>query len=544
MQGVSDNVDSLSASTEMGTSGERGFYTREASGLVRDLSMRDSLLLNVAYVNFPLGFLYVTFIGTLFAGANVWLAFLLASLIAIPHLITYGLFSSAMPRAGGDYLFISRSLHPWWGFVVNSTFTLFQVFSTAFVINFVPLFALPALFQSLAIVTGSDTWANLAADVSSQNAQFVIAGVLILLMGVMAMFRVRLLLRAFDVLMIITLLGVLLTIGSLLFIDRAQFAAGFSQFGSVTGVISDAQSQGFTNSAFSLAATFASITLLFGAVGFANISTYFAGEIRRPGKSIMPAIIGAVLVTGIGLAIVSFLAERAFGQEFLNSAQYVADNTDMWPVNASPFINLFIGIASPNTWLVMLLGVGTVAGVWALGVPTFLMATRNIFSHSFDRVLPESLSSVNERTHTPIVATVLVTALMLLFLWGFIYGGDFFATYLSVSQVVAFITFGSVGIAAIIFPFRRKAMYESSPINRTLFGLPLLTVMGVIDAPLMILYLVLLFAYPATGASNAKGLTGLAILAVAMAALWAIAWARLRRRGIDLTLVQEELPPE
>src|SRR5579871_2774103 len=89
-----------------------GFYARKASGLVRQLSLRDSVLLNICYVSFPLGLLYITQIGGLFPGANLALAFVFAGLIALPHLFSYGLFAGALPRSGGDYLSISRALSP------------------------------------------------------------------------------------------------------------------------------------------------------------------------------------------------------------------------------------------------------------------------------------------------------------------------------------------------------------------------------------------------------------------------------------------------
>src|SRR6266704_3500879 len=123
--------DALSAATG------GGFYTRRASGLVRQISLRDVILLNICYISFPLGFLYITQIGGLFAGVNLGLAFLLAGVIALPHLFPYGYFAGAMPRSGGDYLSISRAINPFWGFLVNSTFTVLQIFSTAFIVNFV-----------------------------------------------------------------------------------------------------------------------------------------------------------------------------------------------------------------------------------------------------------------------------------------------------------------------------------------------------------------------------------------------------------------------
>jgi amino acid transporter len=522
-----------------------GFYARKSSGLVRELSLRDTILLNICYISFPLGFVYITQIGGLFPGVSLGLAFLIAGVIAIPHMFVYGNFAGAMPRSGGDYLSISRSLHPFLGFVVNSTFTIFQIFSTAFIINFVPLFALPALFQTLAIVTGNHTWANAAHNVSTETGQFLIAGGIILVMGVLAIFWQRVMMQLFTVLMILSLIGVAATIVCLIVINQSDLASGFAKYGGVNRVISQAHHAGFAPSTFDLGVTFAAVTILFGAIGFGQVSAYVAGEVRKPGRTMFRSMMTAVAIGAVGLAAISFLADKAFGTTFLNSAQFLS-NSGKWTVPATPFVNLFIGIAAPHAWLAILLGVTTVTGVAAVAAPTFLMATRNLLAWSFDRVLPTKLSEVNDRTHTPIYATILVMLIMLGFEAGFVYSSASFVAYLGVSSIVAFATFAAVGISAIVFPYRRKSMYDDSPIpKRRLARVPVFVAMGIIDAALMILYLILLFTNSdATGVTNSKADTAGAILVGVLAATWIVAWVLMRQRGFDLNVVQDELPPE
>src|SRR5262249_21368487 len=151
------------------------------------------------------------------------------------------------------------------------------------------------------------------------------------------------------VLMILSLIGVAVTIVALIFITQGQLATGFAKYGGVTKVISDAHKAGFASSTFSLTVTCASITILFGAIGFGQVTSYFAGEVRQPGKTIFKSMAFATIIGTLGLAGISFLADKAFGSGFLSSAQFLS-NSGKWPVPASPFVNLFIGIAAPHAW--------------------------------------------------------------------------------------------------------------------------------------------------------------------------------------------------
>ena len=66
-----------------------------------------------------------------------------------------------MPRSGGDYLFLSRVVHPLAGFVVNGIISLVFIAGLGNVALTVPQFGLPAMFESLAFITGNDRLAQL-----------------------------------------------------------------------------------------------------------------------------------------------------------------------------------------------------------------------------------------------------------------------------------------------------------------------------------------------------------------------------------------------
>ena len=61
-----------------------------------------------------------------------------------------------------------------------------------------------------------------------------------------------------------------------------------------------------------------------------------------------------------------------------------------------------------STPLIVLISLSFIVAFLVALPATFLIATRNIFAWSFDRIVPQRLSDVNERTHSPVVANVVV----------------------------------------------------------------------------------------------------------------------------------------
>ena len=113
----------------------RNLFVRNATGLVRELSAFDAFNLVFSAVLIPVGITEVmAFTPTFWPHANMLLAFLLATPLVATTGLVYLYYTVIMPRSGGDYVWVSRTLSPFFGFFVN--FSLTFVFLTWIAFNF------------------------------------------------------------------------------------------------------------------------------------------------------------------------------------------------------------------------------------------------------------------------------------------------------------------------------------------------------------------------------------------------------------------------
>src|SRR5438128_12403702 len=88
-------------------------FERKATGLVREAGWWDVLVYNVNFISIGLmaAFLFTVTI-PFYPGVNVYVNELVAFALVIPLSFVFAMFAAAMPRSGGDYVYVSRTLHP------------------------------------------------------------------------------------------------------------------------------------------------------------------------------------------------------------------------------------------------------------------------------------------------------------------------------------------------------------------------------------------------------------------------------------------------
>ena len=76
----------------------------------------------------------------------------------------YVLFGIAMPRSGGDYVFISRTLHPSIGLAANMSATAWNLIILGVYANWVATVGLSGMFASIGLSTGNHTLDQLGLE--------------------------------------------------------------------------------------------------------------------------------------------------------------------------------------------------------------------------------------------------------------------------------------------------------------------------------------------------------------------------------------------
>jgi len=186
----------------------------------------------------------------------------------------------------------------------------------------------------------------------------------------------------------------------------------------------------------------------------------------------------------------------------------------------------------------------------------FLSSTRVIFAAAFDRLLPESVAKIDERTGTPINALLLMVVPSVLVAYMFNYNIASFASLTLCSTLVIAVTFLGTTISAIVLPYVKPDLYKASPIAKyNVLGVPLITIAGVIFGGFLVYLLYQWILDPnalygigySINENGYKNLTSLEFMGAnyVLAAIIYFGFKAYRKsKGIDLDKVQAEIPVE
>jgi basic amino acid/polyamine antiporter, APA family len=257
------------------------------------------------------------------------------------------------------------------------------------------------------------------------------------------------------------------------------------------------------------------------------------------------------VATTLAAVVMFLLFAKTFGWDFYNAANNgywgtIYGYVDNAPVTAFPYPGLLAAFLMDGAfWQFLLVAL---LSLWFFGwVGTvFLSSTRVVFAAAFDRVLPETAAKVT-RNGVPFVAILLMLLPAIPIAYFYAYNDEFYSWTLAATFVIA-VTFAGSAIAAAVLPWRKREVYEASPVARyRVAGIPLITVTA-------IGFLVILgFAIYEWSTDAVYGIdwTNFRNSFYYMFALYGLALAiyigsRIYRRsqGIDMRMVHSEIPVE
>src|SRR5713226_8667031 len=544
---------------------EGKMFLRNATGLRREVSLLDAFLMNTFGMNVAVGAVFLFLQApAFFPNGNMLVAVIIGTLLmAFTLLWVYSTFAAAMPRSGGDYVFVSRVLHPFLGWLLGWSQGMWLIFFwIGFNAWFALTFAVPVALSTIGAATAQSGWIALSNNLLSS---FSILGITtqwwVLLIGLLINigFAVLLILGGqsfwrWQKVFFLFAGGSIVLAFILLLFDGGNIQNAWNTFAAhnkglaFNQVIPTAVKNGYVlPGGFSWSDTLLMLPWVFFVVGYAQGSAQIGGEVKRASRSQYFAMVGGVLINGAVLAFIVWAYQRAVGKNWAASLSYLSNTGSpklSLPGGVPPSINLIASLLTASVPLLLIIGVGFI--LWALmGTPlSTLQATRYMLAWSLDRVVPKQLGSVNDRFHTPVKAILLcaLTGEIALFALVQIPQASLLGALLA--QIAAFIV---VSIAGIVFPYRLRAVWESGG-GRRILGVPAVTLAGiggVIALGGLMLVFILNSSISAAFAVTRRLSLEFMIGAVVIGAIWyAVAWSLNKKKGVNLALAYREIPPE
>ncbi len=537
-------------------SGGSQLFVRQSTGLVREASALDATIFNAVFsapVGAALAFgLFWAY--SAFPKADLVAATLISFVLNVPVLIMMALLAASMPRTGGDYVWVSRILSPPLALISNFGAALSAMIGATFWARYFAVSALGPVLVSIGAVTGNQTlveWGTNFSDQKDHQLWVFLGGFsMIALMTAILIAGTKTTFRWQNTFFVIAMTGTLAAFVVLLFGNNADFQAHFNAFnatfggGTAADVIGD--KAGISPDVGDLGSTIPAIFVVMTFMMWNWWSVYLSGELKSAmnrGRQ-LSIMFGALIFDVVFIAMGAILFFRVVGFDFVVAAN---SGSDAYAVPSGAFFQLLASLVADIPVLTVLI-VGSFL-FWSLPamVGNTFMPIRSVFAWAFDRLLPEKLAEVNERTHSPVPAILLVMAIVTVMLAWSIVSTDF-GTWLALGVLAGVVCVVIVAVAAFVFSSRRPDLYQASPANVTFAGLPVLKIVAPLSFLVMVFLVYAVLAYPPLALGDSKNAWWvpafmIGIVVIGLVIFYGAKFIR-RGQGIDIDLVYRELPPE
>lgn len=333
-------------------------------------------------------------------GPYVLPAFLFAALPALLAAMAYGCLASAMPRAGGSYIYASRGLNPYLGFIASFS----QWFGLSIVIGVIAYIIVPFIrdvFTELG-------WAELAGALEIGWVRVTIAFALI-----WSFIYINVRGAKFYERTVVPLMFVMFGLGAIVII--AGFVFDQSDFISAIEVAENRFIVKDADLPFDWRHFLSASALLFSSfIGFDAIAQA-GGEAKNPTSSLPKAIGLAILIVGGFYFLFTASVYHAVPWSFVAEEALTKD------ISAPGLMSYLL----PSGLAVAILVGAAIALINDL--PAMLLSvSRLIFAWAEDGIFPSRVAKIHSRYQTPHLALYLSGAMASIGVIGSHFAGDFF----------------------------------------------------------------------------------------------------------------------
>jgi basic amino acid/polyamine antiporter, APA family len=538
-----------------GTSGEpSGLFIRQTSGLVRELGIPAAVGISLAsvavvntFINFNAGL-------TAFPKSDMYLPLIAGAIIWLVAMFAYRYLLRAVPRAGGEYVYLSRIVSPVVGSIAGLGIAVVFTYILSTNAHFAAQFT-PFMLSGLGAVFHSSAMANAANSVTSDAWVFGISLIVMVIVAGLSLTSVKLVARIIFGLILLQLLAFVVLMIVLAASSTSGFQSALATYshhpGAYQAVISAGKASGvaFGTSVASMVAIIPFMVLNYNGVLY---SYYVGGELRRPGRTYLYASVVSLVVLVVLWGGVWALLRAHVGLSFMQAQANLgaADPTVYAKITSLNSVAGGLGygmILTSNPIARLLFATAVPLAEIAVNLAFLTVTTRVLFAQAFDRLLPVRVAKVGERNHAPNVAI----AIVLIVGAGFCY----LTSFVNLSNIVALqsLFFALIllagGVAATFLASRRPELITNetsgSEADRQAF-LRKVTIVGAATTVLALFTIFEIVSHTSVyGKFSVESIITLLVVLGAGPVIYLIARAiRRQRNSLDLSLAMHELPPE
>lgn len=308
------------------------------------------------------GFFLIPGIAASMSGNGLPLAYLIAAGFLLPGLMAKAELATAMPKSGGVYFFLDRSMGPLWGTMTGFGTWFSLILKTAFALLgigayigiLLPNLPLELVAAPLAILFGVINL--LGAKKSGQAQGFLVIGLLLLI----------------------------------------AWFSGFGLFemdaGNLTGMMSSEDGSLIGTAGF----------VIVSYMGLTKVASV-AGEVKNPERNLPLGMLLAFLATVFVYVLGSVVMLGVLGADVLG-----ADGGDLTP--AATVAEVFIG--RPGA---IIMAIAAVLGIFSVANAGILSASRYPMAMAQDKILPKKLGELSDKTGSPVYSVILTVVVIVLF---------------------------------------------------------------------------------------------------------------------------------